>query len=201
MAATAVATGAPALADPLQQQQNQPQQQQQSLNLVAYVRGALAPAGRRAAYASPWTCQAMLRALPALAQQHVLRLLYVDAPVPEGEGSPQHPVASRAASPLATSVPSRPPPSPPTPPPLPPPNNPPDFVNQWMKPENISTQASTLGLLRDLSLVSRVEIAAGGGAGGKAGGAGGKAGRGAAVHGYALDEGFKRNLRDAFAGW
>jgi len=61
-----------------------PQQQQQSLNLVAYVRDALAPAARRAAYASPWTCQAMLRALPALAQQHALRLLYVDGPVPEG---------------------------------------------------------------------------------------------------------------------
>jgi hypothetical protein len=79
-----------------------------------------------------------------------------------------------------------------------------------MKPELVSTQASTLGLLRDLSLISRVQISGGGGAGagpggagggGRAGaGAGGKAGRPPAM-GYVLDESFKRNLRDAFAGW
>jgi hypothetical protein len=85
--ATAVAPSSAAGGVPLPPDSQQPlqQQQQQSLNLVAYVRDALAPAARRAAYASPWTCQALLRALPALAQQHVLRLLYVDAPVPEGE--------------------------------------------------------------------------------------------------------------------
>lgn len=81
---SAAGGGAPSAPDSQQPFQQQ-QQQQQSLNLVAYVRDALAPAARRAAYASPWTCQALLRALPALAQQHVLRLLYVDAPVPEGE--------------------------------------------------------------------------------------------------------------------
>jgi hypothetical protein len=71
-----------------------------------------------------------------------------------------------------------------------------------MKPDQISRQASTLALLRGLSLVSRVELSsaaaavAAAAAGGKAGGAG-RAG----AHGYVLDESFKRNLRDAFAGW
>lgn len=67
-----------------------------------------------------------------------------------------------------------------------------------MKPDQISRQASTLALLRGLSLIARVELssAMGAGAGAKAGG-GGRAG----AHGYVLDESFKRNLRDAFAGW
>ena len=34
-----------------------------------------------ALYESPWTCQAVLRSLPPLAQQLVLRLLHVDDPV------------------------------------------------------------------------------------------------------------------------
>lgn len=36
-----------------------------------------------ALYESPWTCQAVLRSLPALAQQLVLRLLHIDDPVPD----------------------------------------------------------------------------------------------------------------------
>lgn len=34
-----------------------------------------------ALYESPWTCQAVLRSLPPLAQQLVLRLLHIDEPV------------------------------------------------------------------------------------------------------------------------
>lgn len=36
-----------------------------------------------ALYESPWTCQAVLRSLPPLAQQLVLRLLHIDEPVPD----------------------------------------------------------------------------------------------------------------------
>jgi hypothetical protein len=70
-----------------------------------------------------------------------------------------------------------------------------------MKPELTSRQASTLALLRGLSLVTRVELggAAATAGRGRAGGGGGKGGR--AAHGYVLDESFKRNLRDAFEGW
>lgn len=35
-------------------------------------------------YDSPFTCQAVLRSLPPLARQYVLRLLSLDAGVPEG---------------------------------------------------------------------------------------------------------------------
>ena len=33
-------------------------------------------------YASHWACQAVLRGLPPLAKQYVLRLLFLDGPVP-----------------------------------------------------------------------------------------------------------------------
>ena len=33
-------------------------------------------------YASHWACQAILRGLPPIAKQYVLRLLFLDAPVP-----------------------------------------------------------------------------------------------------------------------
>jgi transcription initiation factor TFIIH subunit 4 len=40
-------------------------------------------------YSSHWACQAVLRGLPPLAKQYVLRLLFLDAPVPAG-GSTLH---------------------------------------------------------------------------------------------------------------
>jgi transcription initiation factor TFIIH subunit 4 len=33
-------------------------------------------------YESPWTCLAVLRSLPSLSQQLVLRLLFIDEPIP-----------------------------------------------------------------------------------------------------------------------
>jgi hypothetical protein len=69
-----------------------------------------------------------------------------------------------------------------------------------MKPDQISRQASTLALLRGLSLVARVELSSAAAVAAVAGGKAGGAGR-AGAHGYVLDESFKRNLRDAFAGW
>lgn len=34
-------------------------------------------------YSSPWTCQAVLRSLPAMSQQFVLRLLHLEGPIPD----------------------------------------------------------------------------------------------------------------------
>jgi transcription initiation factor TFIIH subunit 4 len=52
-------------------------------------------------YESMWTCQAVLRSLPPVAKQYVLRLLYVDQPLPSStfdswasvEGTSKHKVA------------------------------------------------------------------------------------------------------------
>jgi transcription initiation factor TFIIH subunit 4 len=56
---------------------------QLSLDLATYI--AKLPANVKAAvFASPWTAQALFRALPPLAKQYILRLLYVDAPVSTG---------------------------------------------------------------------------------------------------------------------
>ena len=37
-----------------------------------------------ALYESPWTCRAVLRSLPPLAKQYVLRMLLLDSALPEG---------------------------------------------------------------------------------------------------------------------
>lgn len=55
-----------------------------SISITSYIVG-LSPDIRSQLYSSEWTCQALFRALPPLAQQYVLRLLYVDRPVGEGE--------------------------------------------------------------------------------------------------------------------
>jgi hypothetical protein len=55
----------------------------QSLNLASYI-ASLAPEARSQLYSSPWTCQAVFRALEPLGQQYVLRLLYAPEPLPDG---------------------------------------------------------------------------------------------------------------------
>lgn len=58
----------------------------QSLNLTSYI-ASLAPETRAQLYGSPWTCQAVFRALEPLAQQYALRLLYTPDPLPDGAGA------------------------------------------------------------------------------------------------------------------
>lgn len=53
------------------------------MNISTYI-ATLDSDVRSQLYTSPWTCQALFRALAPLAQQYVIRLLYVDQPVPEG---------------------------------------------------------------------------------------------------------------------
>ncbi|KAI8463783.1 MAG: transcription factor Tfb2-domain-containing protein [Monoraphidium minutum] len=55
----------------------------QSLNLTSYI-ASLRPDTRSQLYGSPWTCQAVFRALEPLAQQYALRLLYAPDPLPDG---------------------------------------------------------------------------------------------------------------------
>lgn len=56
----------------------------QSLDLASYI--AALPADVKAeVFSSPWTSQALFRALSPLAQQYILRLLYVDDAIPQGE--------------------------------------------------------------------------------------------------------------------
>ena len=55
----------------------------QSLNLTSYI-VSLAPEARSQLYGSPWTCQAVFRALEPLAQQYALRLLYAPDPLADG---------------------------------------------------------------------------------------------------------------------
>jgi transcription initiation factor TFIIH subunit 4 len=55
-----------------------------AVNVVAYVQ-ELTPDRRDGLWDSPWTCQAVLRALPELAKHYVMRLLFVgDVAVPVG---------------------------------------------------------------------------------------------------------------------
>jgi transcription initiation factor TFIIH subunit 4 len=49
------------------------------MDLGGYIE-ALPAAKREGLYESQWTCQALLRSLPAVAQQYVLRLLFLDEP-------------------------------------------------------------------------------------------------------------------------
>jgi len=56
----------------------------QSLNLTSYI-ASLTSEARSQLYTSPWTCQAVFRALEPLAQQYVLRLLYTPDAVADGE--------------------------------------------------------------------------------------------------------------------
>jgi hypothetical protein len=58
--------------------------QHQSLDLASYI-AALPPQIKFDVFSSPWTTQALFRALSPLAQQYILRLLYVDDGVPKGE--------------------------------------------------------------------------------------------------------------------
>lgn len=55
----------------------------QSLNLTSYV-ASLGADTRTQLYSSPWTCQAVFRALNPMAQQYVLRLLYTAEPIADG---------------------------------------------------------------------------------------------------------------------
>eukprot|EP00195_Chlamydomonas_chlamydogama_P010376 CAMPEP_0202894508 /NCGR_PEP_ID=MMETSP1392-20130828/3906_1 /ASSEMBLY_ACC=CAM_ASM_000868 /TAXON_ID=225041 /ORGANISM="Chlamydomonas chlamydogama, Strain SAG 11-48b" /LENGTH=534 /DNA_ID=CAMNT_0049579235 /DNA_START=140 /DNA_END=1743 /DNA_ORIENTATION=- len=50
------------------------------VNIVDYIE-TLPTAKRDKLYESPWTCQAVLRSLPPLAKQYILRLLWVERPV------------------------------------------------------------------------------------------------------------------------
>eukprot|EP00884_Botryococcus_braunii_P023136 jgi/Botrbrau1/9506/Bobra.0252s0121.1 len=52
------------------------------LDFVAYLE-ALPPVSISKLYSSHWTCQAVLRGLPPLAKQYVMRLLWIDAPIQE----------------------------------------------------------------------------------------------------------------------
>jgi transcription initiation factor TFIIH subunit 4 len=56
------------------------------VDITSFLDG-LTPAQRDALYASPWTCQAVFRSLPALAKAYVLDLLLIDQPVPQGEAA------------------------------------------------------------------------------------------------------------------
>jgi hypothetical protein len=58
--------------------------QHQSLDLASYI-AALPPQIKFDVFSSPWTTQALFRALSPLAQQYILRLLYVDDGVSKGE--------------------------------------------------------------------------------------------------------------------
>jgi hypothetical protein len=53
------------------------------MNITSYIT-SLDHEVRPKLYESPWTCQAVLRALPPLTQQYIARLLYIDEPVPKG---------------------------------------------------------------------------------------------------------------------
>jgi hypothetical protein len=55
----------------------------QSLNLTSYI-ASVAPDVRSELYSSPWTCQAVFRALEPLSQQYVMRLLYTAEAVADG---------------------------------------------------------------------------------------------------------------------
>lgn len=57
-----------------------------TLNLVTYLE-ELPPIKLSKIYTSQWTCQAVLRSLPPLAKQYVLRLLFVSTAAPESEPS------------------------------------------------------------------------------------------------------------------
>lgn len=54
------------------------------MDLVSYLED-LPPDRLARLYDSPYTCQAVLRSLPPLAKQYVMRLLFLDAGIPEGE--------------------------------------------------------------------------------------------------------------------
>ena len=56
------------------------------MDLVAYL-AQLPPIKLTSLYESPYTCQAVMRSLPPLAKQYVVRLLFLDAGVPRGEGN------------------------------------------------------------------------------------------------------------------
>jgi hypothetical protein len=58
--------------------------QHQSLDLASYI-AALPPQIKFDVFSSPWTTQALFRALSPLAQQYILRLLYVDDGASKGE--------------------------------------------------------------------------------------------------------------------
>lgn len=53
------------------------------MDLGSYV--AQLPSDKRATlYDSHWTCQALLRSLPPVAQQYVLRMLFLNSPIERG---------------------------------------------------------------------------------------------------------------------
>ncbi len=56
------------------------------VSITSYLDG-LTPQQRWALYESPWTCQAVFRSLPRLAQAYVLHLLLIDSPVQDGAPS------------------------------------------------------------------------------------------------------------------
>jgi hypothetical protein len=58
--------------------------QNQSLDLASYI-AALPPQIKFDVFSSPWTTQALFRALSPLAQQYILRLLYVDEGISKGK--------------------------------------------------------------------------------------------------------------------
>jgi hypothetical protein len=57
---------------------------------------SLPPAAVEAAYASRWTCAALVRALPPLAKHVVMRLVHVDTAVPIGACAAQAPPVGQA---------------------------------------------------------------------------------------------------------
>lgn len=57
------------------------------MDLISYLEG-LPPSVVGALYSSPWTCRAVLRGIPPLAKQYVMRLVLLDQSVAEGEEPP-----------------------------------------------------------------------------------------------------------------
>lgn len=52
------------------------------MDFVTYLE-ALPPISISKLYSSEWTCQAVLRGLPPLAKQYVVRMLWADGPIPQ----------------------------------------------------------------------------------------------------------------------
>ena len=57
---------------------------QQSLDLASYI-AHLPKNVKSSVFASSWTAQALFRALSPLSKQYILRLVYIDGGVAEGE--------------------------------------------------------------------------------------------------------------------
>lgn len=144
------------------------------MDLVSFLEG-LPPASLDDVYAAPYTAAALFRALPPVARQYVLRLLFVDKALAGGERMPgtlsraggaracpwcayarallpapptQPPMCTRTGH-HRVPVGTRPKPCAPAPPPLP------AVVSSWANPGETGKHAATLGRLQRLAVLAR----------------------------------------------